>query len=119
MASEKILVIGGGPTGLEAAKGIADLGYKTILVEKRDRLGGTPDAAQYAALTPDLRSSEEAIAEMVAGVTGNPNVEIMLNTTVVGSEGSVGDFKVKATEGGKEKTIDVGSVIIATGFQHF
>ena len=39
MASENILVIGGGPTGLEAARGIADLGYKVTLVEKRERLG--------------------------------------------------------------------------------
>jgi len=53
MASQDILIIGGGPAGLEAAKGVADLGYKAILLEKRDRLGGTPDEAQYAALTPD------------------------------------------------------------------
>ncbi len=50
MPNQDILVIGGGPTGLEAARGIADLGYKAILVEKRDRLGGNPDESQYAAL---------------------------------------------------------------------
>ena len=119
MANKDILVIGGGPTGLEAAKGIADLGYKAILVEKRDRLGGTPDASHYAALTPDLRSSEEAIGEMVAGVTNNPNVEIHLNSTVVGSEGEVGNFKVKVSKEGKEETIEAGAVIVATGFTHF
>ena len=33
-----ILVIGGGPAGMEATRGIAELGYKAVLVEKRDVL---------------------------------------------------------------------------------
>ncbi len=45
MANESIVIIGGGPAGLEAAKGIADIGYKAILVQKRDKLGGMPDAS--------------------------------------------------------------------------
>ena len=119
MACENILVIGGGPTGMEAAKGIAAIGYKVILVEKRERLGGTPDASSYAALTPDLRNAEEAINEMVSACTNNPNVEVMTNTTVTGSEGKVGDFKVKAIRDGKEITIEAGAVIVCTGFTHF
>ena len=119
MANKDILIIGGGPTGLEAARGIADIGYKAILVEKRDRLGGTPDASGYAALTPDFKSSDEAIGEMVAGVTDNPNVQIMLNSTVVGSDGEVGNFKVKVLKDGKEEAIEAGAVIVATGFTHF
>jgi heterodisulfide reductase subunit A len=104
---------------MEAARGIASLGYPVTLVEKRDRLGGTPDASQYAALTPDLRSAEEAINDMIAGVKGQPNVKVLLNTTVVGSSGSVGNFSVKAQQAGKEITIDAGAVIICTGFTHF
>lgn len=119
MASENILVIGGGPTGLEAAKGIAELGYKAILVEKRKQLGGTPEAAGYAALTPDMRDAGEAMAEMVAAVENNPNVEIMLNTEITGSEGETGNFKVSAKSNGSDITIEAGSVIIATGFTHF
>jgi len=91
MSNNKILVIGGGPGGLEVARGIADLGYQAILVEKRDRLGGTPDEAQYAALTPDLRDADEAIAELVEPVLNNPNIELMFNTLVTGAEGSAGD----------------------------
>ena len=119
MANQKILVIGGGPCGLEAARGIADLGYEAILVEKRDRLGGTPEEASYAALTPDLRSADEALAEMIAPVENNPNVQIMYNTLVTGSEGSLGNFKVKGISLGKEVEIEAGAVIVATGFKHF
>ena len=119
MANESILIIGGGPTGLEAARGIADIGYKAILVEKRDRLGGTPDAAGYAALTPDMRNADEAMEEMRGAVENNPNVEIMLNTEVTGSEGETGNFKVSAKSKGADITIEAGSVIVATGFTHF
>lgn len=119
MANENILIIGGGPTGLEAAKGIADLGYKAILVEMREMLGGTPEASGYAALTPDMRDAGEAMQEMRDGVENNPNVEIMLNTEVTGSTGEPGDFKVSAKTKGKDITIEAGAVIIATGFTHF
>jgi len=104
---------------MEAARGIADLGYKAVLIEKRERLGGTPDEAQYAALTPDLRSAPKAIGEMVDAVNNHANVEVMCDTTVTSSTGSVGDFKISATQGGKDITIEAGAVIITTGFTHF
>lgn len=119
MASQDILIIGGGPAGLEAAKGVAELGYKAILLEKRDRLGGTPDEAQYAALTPDLRPAEEALREMIEPVDNHPNVEIHYNTLVTGAEGELGNFTVKAVQLGKEVSFQAGAVLICTGFQHF
>ncbi|KAA3625280.1 MAG: CoB--CoM heterodisulfide reductase iron-sulfur subunit A family protein [Bacteroidetes bacterium] len=119
MANQDIVIIGGGPAGIEAAKGIADLGYKAILVEKRDRLGGNPDEQQYAALTPDLRDTEEALEEMIAPLRDNPNIEVKYNTLVTGAEGALGDFTLKAVSMGKEIDIKAGAVIISTGFQHF
>lgn len=119
MASENIIVIGGGPAGLEAARGIADIGYKAILVEQRERLGGRPDEGQYAAFTPDMRNAEEAMDEMRDAVIDNPGVELMLNTTITGAEGELGNFKVKGIQDGKDVEIEAGAVILATGFQHF
>jgi len=119
MANESILVIGAGPAGLEAARGISDIGYKAILVEKRSQLGGTPYASGYAALTPDMRDAGEAIGEMVAAVENNPNIDIWLNTTVTGTEGGVGAFKVKVQKDGKDEEIETGAVIVCTGFTHF
>ncbi len=119
MPSTDILVIGGGPAGMEAAKGIADLGYKVILVEKRERLGGTPDEAQYAALTPDFRNAGEAMSEMAAKVQNNPNVELRLGSTVTAAKGQAGDFTVTIKNTRKSDQVNVGAVIICTGFQHF
>ncbi len=119
MPNTDILIVGGGPAGMEAARSLAELGEKVVLVEKRDRLGGTPDSAHYAALTPDLRSADEAIGEMVDAVKNNPNVDIRLNSTVVASQGAIGDFTVTVKNARKSEKLKVGSVIITTGFQHF
>ena len=119
MPNLPVLVIGGGPAGLEAAKGIADLGYNSILVDKADFLGGNPIFADYAAITPDMRSAEEAMDEMIAKVMVNPLVDIRLNTTVAASEGDAPNLNVKLVNGKGEETVGVGSVVVATGFQHF
>ena len=97
MGERPILVIGGGPAGMEAARGIAEVGYKAILVEKRDTLGGTPELANYAALTPDFRDAGEAMAEMAAAIQNDPGVEIRTGTTVTGATGQAGAFDVNVT----------------------
>ncbi len=119
MPNLPVLVIGGGPAGLEAAKGIADLGYNSILVDKADFLGGNPIFADYAALTPDMRNAEEAMDEMIAKVMVNPLVDVRLNTSVAASEGDAPHINVILKNGKGEEKVDVGSIVVATGFQHF
>lgn len=121
MASDTTLIIGGGPAGLEAARLIGDLGQKAILVEKRDALGGIPIAEHYAALTHGFRSAEEALNELIAAAQANPTVEFRLGAEVVECSGAAGDFKVKIVKAGNGagEEINVGAIIVATGFQHF
>jgi heterodisulfide reductase subunit A len=119
MGSERVLVIGGGPAGLEAARGVADLGYPVVLVEARERLGGTPIAANYAALTHGMRDAEEVLGEMAAAVTGRPDVDLRLGARVVECAGSAGRFTVALERGGARETVEAGAVVVATGFDHF
>ncbi|HET7089217.1 MAG TPA: FAD-dependent oxidoreductase [Anaerolineae bacterium] len=121
MASDTILIIGGGPAGLEAARLVGDLGCKAIVVEKRDHLGGTPIAENYAALTHGFRDAEEAVDELIRSVTHNPNTDVRLGSEVVAAEGSAGSFNVTIakTGNGASQVVEAGAVIIATGFQHF
>ena len=44
----KVLVIGGGPAGMEAARIAALQGHQVVLAEAADRLGGTANVAQLA-----------------------------------------------------------------------
>ncbi|MFQ5537393.1 MAG: CoB--CoM heterodisulfide reductase iron-sulfur subunit A family protein [Gemmatimonadota bacterium] len=118
--SDAVLVIGGGPAGLEAAKSAADLGARVILVEKREQLGGTPDEAGYAALTPNFEPAQEALDRMRAGVVDRPEVTIHLGSRVVDAGGEAGAFNVTLENSAGERTeVEAGAVIMATGFQHF
>ena len=118
--SDTILVIGGGPAGLEASRGVAELGYKAILVEKNSFLGGMPIEAEYAALTPDFRDAEEAMNTMINPVLEEPNIEVFLNSTVGSIDGEPGNFTFEIINAdGSTKTEHAGAVIVATGFKHF
>ena len=119
MTSGKILVIGGGPAGLEAARCVAELGGEAVLIEKRERLGGTPDRENYAKLTHHWRDASEAMAELTASVTSNANVEVKYSAEVKSIQGDEGSFTVQIEAGGAAESLEVGAVIIATGFQHF
>jgi len=119
MDVDRVLVVGGGPAGLEAAHGVASLGRRVLLVEGRDELGGTPYAS-YATLTPDLSDATEAMRGMIDRITDNPLVDVRLGTRVVASSGEAGGFRV-ALEGkdGEKREEAAAAVIVATGFQHF
>lgn len=116
--SETVLVIGGGPAGLEAARAIATIGGRALLVERRPVLGGTPDESNYAALTPRMGSAQDALDVLRAGVV-DPNIDVRVETTVTGCSGLVGDFSVTLAGPAGESVEGVGAIIVATGFQHF
>lgn len=120
MSMDTVLIVGGGPAGLEAARGVADLGKRAMLVEARSELGGTPFASSYATLTPDLRDTEDAMSGLLNDVKQHPLVDLRLGTRVVKSTGQQGNFTVTLAQAdGTEVDEEVGSVIVATGFQHF
>jgi heterodisulfide reductase subunit A len=117
--TNRILIIGGGPAGLEAARGVSDLGFHATLIEQRAFLGGTPIAENYAALTHGFRDAEEAMNEIIADVTARPNVEVHLNSCVSKLDGAVGNFRVQVQNSVGAETLDAAAIIVATGFQHF
>ncbi|MCL6563041.1 MAG: FAD-dependent oxidoreductase [Firmicutes bacterium] len=117
--ASRLLVIGAGPAGLEAAAAAADLGTPVVLVEAKDEIGGTP-LAYYATLTPHLQETHEAMQGMVARVRQHPHIDLRLGTRVVDREGEAGHFQVTLEDKAGKRTVEeVGAVIVATGFQHF
>jgi heterodisulfide reductase subunit A len=122
--SDAVLVIGGGPAGIEAARNVADLGLRPILVEQRERLGGTPIFSNYAALTPYFANAEEAMDAMIAELGQRKAADIRTSTSVTALSGGAGAFtatlaKGTGTNGAGTEDIEVGAVIVATGFDHF
>ena len=119
MPDGRIVVIGAGPAGLEAARLAADLGAQVTLIEKHDGLGGMPIQANYAALTHGFRSAEDAMGEMIEAVNSHPNVEVRTSSEVTAMAGAAPEFSLTLSSGGSSGEVDAGAVIVATGFRHF
>ncbi len=116
MEHNPILVIGAGPAGLEAARGAADLGYPTILVEKTGGLGGTPIQSSYAALTPDLEDAETAMQRMIDAIEGDPLIDVRTGTTIEAVSGEAPELSVTLKGPDGEDTVEAGAAIVCTGW---
>ncbi len=113
------LVVGGGVAGLQAALEIAHQGFKTIIVEKTDKLGGRLNKPSLTKLYPTGRDAEKLIGEKMAGLE-EAGVEIMLDTEVTRADGFVGNFDVElADPSGKRKgtatEMRAGAIVLAVG----
>jgi heterodisulfide reductase subunit A len=107
------LVIGGGVSGMSAALSLARQGFSVHLVEKENELGGK--LRELYKLHPNNVQSSEILEEFVQAVRSNPNIIVHTSSTVKGNEGFIGNFKATLDHEGKGETIDVGTIIVATG----
>ena len=73
---KKVVVVGGGPAGMEAARVAAERGHQVVLFEASDRLGGE---VKLVMLTPKRESFEEII-KFFEGQLPKLEVEVRLNT---------------------------------------
>lgn len=71
-----VAVIGGGPGGMQAAMVLARRGFKPVLFEKSDKLGGTMN---IACLPPHKELLGDLISTLIAQLK-EENVEVRLNT---------------------------------------
>jgi dimethylamine/trimethylamine dehydrogenase len=76
-SDHSVLVIGGGPAGLEAARALGQRGYEVTLAEARTELGGR--VAREAAL-PTLTEWGRVRDWRIAQLNKLPNVEIFLDS---------------------------------------
>jgi heterodisulfide reductase subunit A len=114
--TDPILIVGGGPAGLAAAHALAQLGQRSILVEKESRLGGAPILSGYARLVPSGEWAREAIGGMVSRVESNALVEVRTGCTVSEFDGSPGAFRARLSSGA---AVEAAAAILCTGFTHF
>jgi len=119
--NKDILVIGGGMTGMTAAKAAAAAGYKVNLVEKEDRLGGwATKFSKTFPKSPPYKDLEDSGHEKLAEeVEADPNITVYKSTTVAKTAGAPGEFAVELQNGGGTTDITVGSVILASGWKPY
>lgn len=117
MAVGRVLVVGGGVAGMQAALDLAGAGRRVTLVEKSPELGG--HVGRYARLFPALEEGRVLVQRQSQELAGNPLVDILLGTEVKG---------LSRTEGGFRATMDppnpaagevFDAVVLATGYDNF
>ncbi|MFO7748518.1 MAG: FAD-dependent oxidoreductase [Desulfobacteraceae bacterium] len=107
--SKKILVLGGGITGISAALDAAKTGFEVTIVEKTDKLGGyaakmrsqMPVEEPFEALIPPV------IADKLEEMEQYPNIEVKTSTEVARIAGQPGEFKVTFKKPGEKIEFDV------------
>ncbi|MDN5852770.1 MAG: FAD-dependent oxidoreductase, partial [Actinomycetia bacterium] len=119
MPSDTVVVIGGGPGGLRAAHAIAEVGTPVVLIEQSDVLGGAPIRENYAGLTPHGEPAEPLMRAMAERVTAHELAQVRMGSTVTACEGEPGGFRLQVSGPGGVDTLECGSIVVATGFQHF
>jgi quinone-modifying oxidoreductase subunit QmoB len=107
--SRKILVIGGGMTGLTAAIDAAKVGYEVTIVEKEGALGGyaakvrknLPCSDPYDSLVPPyVQSKIDEVGKL-------SNITVRTNTVVARIAGEPGNFTVTLKKPGEKIEFDV------------
>jgi quinone-modifying oxidoreductase subunit QmoB len=117
--NKRILVVGGGITGMTSALAAAEAGYQVVLVERTAQLGGwaaklwkrTPFRAPYS------DPQETAAAALAEEIAAHRNITLHLNSTVVETSGAPGRFLARiAQESGTVTEEAVGAIVQASGF---
>jgi heterodisulfide reductase subunit A len=114
--NQAALVIGGGVAGMTAAQTLAAQGYKTFLVEKNERLGG-----QALSLSETWQSEPVGpfLDHLIADVTSNENIVLLLNASVDSADGFIGNFKTTIQSNGNRQVLEHGVTLIASGAEEF
>ncbi|MEG2172976.1 MAG: hydrogenase iron-sulfur subunit [Desulfovibrionaceae bacterium] len=115
---KRVLVVGGGWTGLSAAWQVAQTGYEVVIVEKAAQLGGhvqnIPQASPLAA--PWTEPQESGLEAKIAQVKGHKLITIHTSATMAKLEGQPGEFVATIKTPNGEVSVAVGAAVVATGW---
>jgi quinone-modifying oxidoreductase subunit QmoB len=119
--TKRILVVGGGVTGITAAIEAAKAGYEVVIVEREDSLGGFaaklfreyPKAFPYRdPVTPD-------VAATIEDMRREPGVKVLTSAVIEKISGAPGMFDASIRRNGGTDTERVGAIVLATGFEPY
>ncbi len=116
---QKVLVVGGGVAGMEAALGVADQGLPVFLVERGNQLGGV---AHKLLATWQGEPVKPYLDQLIDKVRNHPQIHVYMQTEPVETTGIMGNFTTTLMTSGEtltETVIEHGATIIATGGKEY
>ena len=108
------LVVGGGLSGITAARNLSQQGFHVYLLERQKALGGQALNLHETWSGEDI---QKKLAGLIRSVASDQKIEILTSTALKSVEGFVGSFHSRIETKGQERVIDYGVAIIATGAQ--
>ncbi|TXT59428.1 MAG: Heterodisulfide reductase [Promethearchaeota archaeon] len=114
----KVLVIGGGITGMVSALNFANQEYETYLIENKDVLGGH---ARNIFTTLEGGNVQNYLENLISEVKTHKKIKIFTQANIINIDGYIGNFKTTLSYGKQEKEDEVehGVVVVATGAKEY
>jgi quinone-modifying oxidoreductase subunit QmoB len=116
--SKTILVVGGGPTGLNAALEASKAGSEVVLVEKEAELGGYAKKVHktWSPAAPHEELVDSPIGNLIKAAEEDGNIKVYTNAKIEKIVGAPGMFDVHVKQNGTSETVKIGAIVLATGF---
>lgn len=111
--NKKVVVIGGGITGMEASVQLSALGYSVTVLEKESQLGG--HLKDWTVLFPNLRKGHEIVSFLEHGLELQ-EVNVVYNSKINEIKKINKHYEI-FLEG--KKSIIADAILVATGFDLF
>ncbi|HDQ73958.1 MAG TPA: CoB--CoM heterodisulfide reductase iron-sulfur subunit A family protein [Chloroflexi bacterium] len=91
--TSRVLIIGAGIAGMQAALDVANAGYDVVLVERAPSIGGR--MAQLSETFPTLDCAQCILTPRTVEVGHHERIALYTYAEVIGVEGEIGDFQVR------------------------
>jgi heterodisulfide reductase subunit A len=114
--NQRALVIGGGISGMVAAKTLSDQGYEVDIIEKSPVLGGQALNLYRTWQGEDIQKN---LGDLVQSVQGDKNIRVHLGAELSQVEGFVGSFKTTFQSSTLQGTLEHGIAVLATGCHEY
>ncbi|MCL4401423.1 MAG: FAD-dependent oxidoreductase [Acidobacteria bacterium] len=119
--SKKLLVVGGGITGITAALEAADAGYEVALVEKEPELGGFVAGLKkrFPSAPPYTNLESDGFAGKLQAVKYHSKIQVLTSARIAKIEGQPGMFDATIETGSGTTTVRAGAIVEATGWKPY
>ena len=108
-----IVIIGGGPAGLQAASGLKDSRHQITIIEKESTIGGKLNS--WHKLFPEFQTANDISVYLINSIN-NSNTEVLKQTIVTKITRENNHFKISTAQ---NHSLKADAILLATGFELF
>lgn len=113
--NRRVLIIGGGLAGLQTAHELSEMGIKSTIVEREEKLGGK--LLKVGTFYESDINPGGFISGKIEKIKADDNIEVLTQAEITKLQGYPGNFTAAIRRGEEKKEESFGAVVVATGYQ--